>query len=738
MDRWADGPRVWEDREVSLADDMQRLGNSHTHTRAIHTEDFFILLVTLRSIRETHFEVTGDSISSETRVEIDCLAVCCTSSFRRPHRLQTVQTARTTQRCENEGETVYVPRISDDPCISCFCKNGKVACSKTTCPKLDGCYMIIYDNFNQDRSCSCDMCKGCFYKGKHYNSSEIWYSESDPCQEYSCRAAVITRSTKQCHTPCSNPISKPGQCCPSCEGCSVEGKDYKNGDSFKMSTDPCVECKCDGGSVTCSKRACPVLNCPGGTIYQPEGSCCPECRGKRKIFGLPGGRCFFRNKIYNSGTSFNLGKCETCTCHNGTIVCDAETCPPLDCPEAEAIQEKGACCRTCPPKRPCTHEGNTYKHQETWQTNICTTCNCEDGTTHCQVQPCTNSLWCPPGYKLEYQEGKCCPACVESSAVCTVFGDPHYRTFDGRMYSFQGTCKYMLTQDCLGKSFSIKVRNDARTSSKFSWTKMLVIDLGNTRISLHPKLVTRVNRKRVKLPFTNHAEFSVVPDGNSIVFKSTTGIKVIWDGDSFVEVSVPSRYRRKLCGLCGNFNGLGTDDMRGKDGRLYYNGEEFGHSWRIGSRGACHIRPEIEDVKSKCTEKPELKIRARKECSLLLSVVFSKCRKRLDVRPYYKSCIEDMCDCPEGKQCACESFKAYAHACKETGSEPKWEKYAECAVTCPEGAVYSRCGPACHKTCDNYNKLSPCLKPCVPGCHCPSGLLLHDNRCIKPNACPKT
>lgn len=223
-----------------------------------------------------------------------------------------------------------------------------------------------------------------------------------------------------------------------------------------------------------------------------------------------------------------------------------------------------------------------------------------------------------------------------ASAVCTVFGDPHYRTFDGRMYSFQGTCKYMLTQDCLGKSFSIKVRNDARTSSKFSWTKMLVINLGNTRISLHPKLVTRVDRKRVKLPFTNHAEFSVVRDGRSLVFKSNTGLKVVWDGESFVEVSVPSRYRRKLCGLCGNFNGLGTDDMRGKDGRLYFNGEEFGHSWRVGSRGACHIRPEVQDVQSKCTEKPELKIRARKECSLLLSVVFSKCRKRLDVRPYYK------------------------------------------------------------------------------------------------------
>lgn len=66
------------------------------------------------------------------------------------------------------------------------------------------------------------------------------------------------------------------------------------------------------------------------------------------------------------------------------------------------------------------------------------------------------------------------------------------------------------------------------------------------------------------------------------------------------------------------------------------------------------------------------------------------------------------------------------------------------AVGCPaeRGFVFDECGPPCPVTCFNVDVPlgvieSHCFKPCVPGCQCPAGLVLHNNYCIQREKCPK-
>ncbi|XP_078198084.1 SCO-spondin isoform X14 [Callithrix jacchus] len=473
-------------------------------------------------------------------------------------------------------------------------------------------------------------------------------------------------------------------------------------------------------------------NCPPGLLWDLEGQCVPPSL-------CP---CQLGARRYAPGSAA-MKDCNRCICQErGLWNCTGHHCPPQQafCPR-ELVYAPGACLLTCdspsanhscpagradgcvcpsgmvlldercvpPDLCPCRHSGQWYLPNATIQED-CNVCVCRGRQWHCTGQRC--------------------------SGRCQASGAPHYVTFDGLAFTFPGACEYLLVREASGL-FTVSAQNLPCGASGLTCTKALAVRLEGTAVHMLRGRAVTVNGVSVTLPkvYTGPG-LSLRHAGLFLLLSTRLGLTLLWDGGTRVLVQLSPQFRGRVAGLCGDFDGDASNDLRSRQGVLEPTAELAAHSWRLSP-----LCPEPGDLPHPCTVNSHRAGWARARCGVLLQPLFKSCHVEVPPQQHYEWCLYDACGCDSGGdcECLCSAIATYADECARHGHHVRWRSQELCPLQCEGGQVYEACGPTCPPTCHEHHPEPGrhCqVVACVEGCFCPEGTLLHGGACLEPASCP--
>ncbi|NXI92311.1 OTOGL protein, partial [Psophia crepitans] len=404
--------------------------------------------------------------------------------------------------------------------------------------------------------------------------------------------------------------------------CHYKGKALQPGEILPT---PTGSCQCLNGTVKCIEATTEntVHMCPEGKIYY-------DCRSP--VPGLPaaGVNC----GISCANLAMNFSCVPSPPCASGCI------CPP------GMAEHRGKC--YIPDSCPCTWKDREFLSGEVIATP-CYTCVCRRGIFNCTSYPCP--------------------------AVCTIYGDRHYYTFDGLEYDYVSDCQVYLLKSTDSSNISIIAQNKKCFDNDIVCSKNVFITVGDTEIYFsEPSEKQKTLRGQ-----ENKSNYQLWKAGYyTVIHFPEQDITILWDKKTMMHIKVGPRWKGKLAGLCGNFDKYTSNDLTTSNNMEVRNAQVFGDSWVLGQCKSPNetLRPcEIHQSKFPY---------AKKECSILYSDVFAPCRNVIDVTSFVKNCHTDTCNCNLGGdcECLCTSVAAYAHKCCQQGAAIHWRSPSLCAYDC--------------------------------------------------------
>uniref|UniRef100_A0A3Q1FAF5 VWFD domain-containing protein n=1 Tax=Acanthochromis polyacanthus TaxID=80966 RepID=A0A3Q1FAF5_9TELE len=240
-------------------------------------------------------------------------------------------------------------------------------------------------------------------------------------------------------------------------------------------------------------------------------------------------------------------------------------------------------------------------------------------------------------------------------------------------------------------------------------------------------LLSEENAKVIKQSKGEDIPFKVHTMGLYVVIEAENGLVLIWNKKTTLMIRLSNKFRGKVCGLCGNYDGKIKNDLTTRNKEVVVKPLDFGNSWKVQTK--C---PNAKTQQNPCNLYSNRMAWATKKCSIITSEVFAACHSKVEKGHYYDACVRDSCACNSGgdRECFCSAVAAYAAACNEAGACVKWRTPTICPLFCdfynPDGECewhYKPCGKKCMKTCRNpsgncYNQL-----PALEGIHDEKGLI---------------
>uniref|UniRef100_F1KUR2 Zonadhesin n=1 Tax=Ascaris suum TaxID=6253 RepID=F1KUR2_ASCSU len=389
------------------------------------------------------------------------------------------------------------------------------------------------------------------------------------------------------------------------------------------------------------------------------------------------------------------------------------------------------------------------------QTHIeCSSKSCGKNT-ECYVANHQINCVCKVGYSGNPKYG-----CNMRTVEACMSGDPHYTTFDGQVYEYQGTCPYVFTQPCNGTFappyayFSVKAKNElSYKMAHVSTVSEVEVLMYEQTLHVDSKYNLYVNGVRTLMPFyypsKANQKIAVTYGSSKVTIKNDQFVKVTF-GQGRLCVEIPDvpmlQGEDVLCGLAGNRDSNCKDDFRNRYGFVYTNvtrcsnrnklfTEVFGDTWitkdflPLQTDTACLTGEEVFNDTLNCDL-----LTVKKECGHILDAAlgkgpFAACKDLGNdtIENAYENCVFDVCSSSEQ---FCKSMTTFAKICQITlpNTPLEWRGPLNCPeLHCPLHSKPSPCATGCPNTCTDPDYSESCLEGCAEGCECEAGYVLDTN-----------